>query len=204
MIPYLLLLLSQQPLDITPKAGFGGWVRGVLTPSTAQPQTELTQPSPWTVESGVLRGAGDKAGHEWLRYDREIGDFSLSIEWRLAKLDGTPRYNSGVFVRNSRFGDIWHQVQIGPPDNAGYFFQTTPVDGLMKRVTYKDSQKSVKVNPPGEWNRYEIEATGCRMSVKVNGQPSSEIEDCILKRGYLGVEAEGYAIEFRNIRLSDR
>lgn len=194
---------AQDWLDITPKPGLAGWSRGVLTPSANQPWTNLVEPSPWSVEEGVLNARGSKAGHEWLRYDRELGDFELTVEWRLAKLDGAPRYNSGVFVRNSRYADIWHQVQIGPPDNAGYLFQVSLQDGVFVRTVFKDKQQPVKVNPPGEWNRYDIRVEGCRYTIRVNGQLSQQVEDCALKRGYLGLEAEGFDIEFRNIRLRE-
>ncbi len=189
--------------EITPKPGLEGWSRGVLSPSANQPWTNLVEPSPWSVEGGVLHARGSKAGHEWLRYDRELGDFTLSVEWRLTKVDGAPRYNSGVFVRNSRYGDIWHQAQIGVPDNAGYFFQVTLEEGVPKRTTYKDKQTPVTVNPPGEWNRYDIQVKGCHFAVTVNAKPSSEVDDCTLRRGYIGLEAEGFDIEFRNIRLQE-
>lgn len=196
-------VLAQDWQDITPRPGLAGWSRGVLTPSVNQPWTNLVEPSPWSAEQGVLRVRGSKAGHEWLRYDRELGDFELSLEWRFVQLDGAPRYNSGVFVRNSRSADIWHQVQIGPPDNAGYLFQVSLQDGVFVRTTFKDQQKPVTVHPAGEWNRYDVRVEGCRYTVRVNGELSQEVEDCALRRGYIGLEAEGFDIEFRNIRLRE-
>jgi hypothetical protein len=189
--------------DITPKPDLGGWSRGVLTPSANQPWTNLVEPSPWSVEGGVLQARGSKAGHEWLRYDRELGDFELSVEWRLAKLEGEPRYNSGVFVRNSRYADIWHQVQVGGPDSAGFLFQVSLQDGVFTRTSFKEQQKPVTVHPAGEWNRYDIRVAGCKYNIRVNGELSQEVEDCALKRGFIGLEAEGFDIEFRNIRLRE-
>jgi hypothetical protein len=150
-----------------------------------------------------LHCQGDQAGHELLRLDRELGDFTLSAEWRLAKRDGAPRYNSGILVRNTKEGDLWHQAQIGAPDNAGFFFFVTLVDGAQKRTTLKDQRLPAVIHPPGEWNRYEIRAEGCRLTLWANGQKASELEDCALRRGWLGFEAEGYEIEFRNLRLRE-
>jgi hypothetical protein len=197
----LALMLSQQPaeIDLLPPPDFKGWTRIGIPPSLP-----LSPASPWSVRGDVLHCAGDKAGHELLRYDRELGDFDLSVEWRLAQREGSPRYNSGILVRNTKEGDLWHQAQIGAPDNAGFFFYVTLIDGAMKRVTLKDQRKPVEIRAPGEWNRYRIRAEGCRLTLEVNGQAASELDDCAIRRGWLGFEAEGYEIEFRKLLLRER
>jgi len=196
------MLLAQEPaggeIDLLPPPDFAGWTRIGIPASTP-----LHPSSPWSVRGRVLHCQGDQAGHEMLRYDRELGDFLLSVEWRLAPRDGTPRYNSGILVRNTKEGDLWHQAQIGAPENAGFFFYVTLIDGAQQRVNLKQQRRPVTIHPPGEWNRYEIRATGCRLSLLVNGQPASELEDCALRRGWMGLEAEGYEIEFRNLRLRE-
>ncbi len=207
MLPFILNSLTiwlgqnpaaPSPLNLLPPPDLAGWTRIGIPASLP-----LQQPSPWSVRGEILHCQGDRAGHEMLRYDRELGDFELSLEWRLAKREGTPRYNSGVLVRNTKEGDLWHQAQIGAPDNAGFFFFVTLIDGAPKRITLKDQRRPVTVQPPGEWNRYEIRAQGCRLSLTVNGEPASELEDCALRRGWLGLEAEGYEIEFRRLRLTE-
>jgi len=35
----------------------------------------------------------------------------------------------------------------------------------------------------------------------VNGEVVNELPECGLRRGYVGLEAEGYEITFRNLRL---
>ena len=55
--------------------------------------------------------------------------------------------------------------------------------------------------PVGEWNTYEIRAAGKHITLWVNGGVTNEFTECETPRGYFGVEAEGFAIEFRNIQL---
>ena len=55
--------------------------------------------------------------------------------------------------------------------------------------------------PPGEWNQWEVTCIGPKLSLKVNGELAWEIEDFKPASGRLGFEAEGHAIDFRNIRI---
>ena len=51
--------------------------------------------------------AGD-GQHEWLRNDQEFGDVILQVEWRFTPKDDPSykRYNSGIGVRLSKYGEI--------------------------------------------------------------------------------------------------
>ncbi len=168
------------------------------------PPTEpLAQTSPWKpVEAGVLICEGDRAGHEWLRLDREFGDFVLHVEWRFTEVQGEPRYNSGIFVRNSADATIWHQAQTGSAA-GGFLFGDTLVSGVKERINLREQMKEQRVRPAGEWNTYEIRAEGKRITLWVNGAVTSELTDCEIARGYIGLEAEGYRIEFRNVKIKE-
>ena len=61
----------------------------------------------------------------------------------------------------------------------------------------------VAVHGPGEWNTYEITCTGSRIVVRTNGLVSSIADNCRVPEGAVGFESEGYAIEFRNIKLKE-
>jgi hypothetical protein len=58
-----------------------------------------------------------------------------------------------------------------------------------------------RVKPPGEWNVYEIRVVGKNATLWVNGAVASELPGLEVPRGYFGVEAEGYRVEFRNLQL---
>jgi hypothetical protein len=61
----------------------------------------------------------------------------------------------------------------------------------------------MRVRPAGEWNTYEVTAKGRTLSVWVNGGVTSEFTGCEVPKGYIGLEAEGWPIEFRNIKLKE-
>ncbi|MCB0108478.1 MAG: DUF1080 domain-containing protein [Caldilineaceae bacterium] len=57
------------------------------------------------------------------------------------------------------------------------------------------------VHPPGAWNHYEITCIGPTIVVRTNGTVSSITDNCQVREGAIGFESEGYAIEFRKIRV---
>ena len=57
------------------------------------------------------------------------------------------------------------------------------------------------VHPPVAWNRYEITCIGPTIIVRTNGTVSSITDNCQVREGAIGFESEGYAIEFRKIRV---
>ena len=182
-------------IDLFPDARFSHWTRRPFPPGGV-----LAEPSQWKVDPAtrvlICEGTG---GHEVLRYDREFGDFVFHVEWRFTKLPGEPRYNSGVFIRNNADGGVWHQAQTGPA--GGFLFAVTPVKGVNQRISFQKQMKENRVKPVGEWNTYEITAKGRAIALDVNGATVSEFTECDVPKGYVGLEAEGYRIEFRNIRI---
>ena len=143
--------------------------------------------------------SGD-GGHEWLRWDRELGDYVFSVEWRFTpRGPEEKRYNSGIGVRLSKFGELWVQAQTGL--TGGYLFGVNFLDGMLQTFNYSQKMIENRVKPAGEWNRYEITARGDRVTLDVNGKVVSELNSCGLRRGYLGLEAEFYEITFRNLKL---
>jgi len=180
-------------IDIMPDASFKGWTR--LPFGNSDPLAERSQ---WRVVNRVLICEGD-GGHEWLRWDRELGDFIFQAEWRLPKLPGEPRYSSGILVRASADGKLWHQAQVGS-SSGGYLFGETLVGGAVKRINLRKDGPTL-VRPAGEWNLSELRAAGRTITLTVNGEVASEFTECEVPRGYIGLEAEGYRIEFRNLRV---
>ena len=176
-------------------------MRGPLGPAGQLRAGDMNEPSPWKLDAAgeILSCEGDRVGHEWLRWGQELGDFLAHVEWRFIKVDGEARYNSGVFARTSADGSIWHQAQavIG----GGYLFGATPVNGTVQRVNLREKMTENRIKPAGEWNTYEFRVAGKQIALWVNGAVTSEFAECEVPRGYFGVEAEGFRVEFRNIQL---
>lgn len=184
--------------DLMPDEKFSDWKRIVLPP-----EMELRKASPWSVnrQTGTLVCDGEQA-KEMLLHRTQRLDGVLHIEWRFVKKEGMPEYNSGVYVRCSPDGKIWHQVQVAHTGKApmmGDLFGETLADGKLTRVV-KTGVGHKLVKPPGEWNTYEITCTGKVISVWINGRTAIEWKDCPVTAGLLGVQAEYHDIEFRNIK----
>src|SRR4051812_39146906 len=187
---------STEAVDILPNETLQGWTR-IPIPAISGLNPKLQ----WRVDKAqqALICVGD-GGHEWLRYDRELGDFELQVDWRFTpRTEGEKRYNSGIGVRMSRYGEIWHQAQTGT--TGGYLFGETFTDGLFRRVNLSKDVKENRVKPVGECNHYDVRAQGDRITLAINGAVVNELSGVGLRRGYIGFEAEGYEITFRNIRL---
>jgi len=60
------------------------------------------------------------------------------------------------------------------------------------------------LKPDGEWNEYCIKIVGPRIEVRLNGELVSTSDSADqLERGYIGLQAEDGAHEYRNFRLKD-
>jgi hypothetical protein len=183
-------------LDILPPADLKGWYR-VPVPPTGQLGREQ-----WHVdaEKRVLICDGD-GGHDMLLFDKEMGDAIFHFECCYTKIEGKTGYNSGAYVRNSKNGAIWHQAQFGDAKDGYLFGQTLGTDSQKKSFNLKKQVTDMRVKPAGEWNTLELTARGKVLTLWVNGAVTCQFEDCGSEKGYLGLEGEGYRIEFRNLKV---
>ncbi len=54
-----------------------------------------------------------------------------------------------------------------------------------------------------EWNAWRVLASGERMTLWCNGKKAWEVTEFNVPRGYLGLQAEGQVMEFRNLRIKE-
>ena len=182
--------------DIMPDASFKGWTRLPFMVTTP-----MNPASQWKVDTAnkLLICEGDK-GHEWLRYDKELANSIIHVEWRFVPIAGGKGYNSGVMARNNADGTIWHQAQVGDA-SGGFLMGATLVNGASQRINLRAQMKENAVKAAGEWNTYEIRSDGPKMTLWVNGVVTTEITNLEVTKGFSGLEGEGYLIQFRNIKL---
>jgi hypothetical protein len=81
-------------------------------------------------------------------------------------------------------------------------FGTNLVDGAIKSFNLRNQMKENRVKPAGEWNHFIIRVQGDTVTLDVNGMVVSEVHGIALRRGYIGLEAEGFEVAFRNIKLT--
>lgn len=182
--------------DILPPADLKGWFRVPVPPTGKLGRDQ------WHVdtEKKLLICDGD-GGHDMLLFDREIGDAVFHFEFCYTKIEGKTGYNSGAYVRNSRDGAIWHQAQFGDAKDGFLFGQTQGEGGQKKGFNLRSRVTENRVKPAGEWNTFEVTARGKVLTLWVNGAVTCQFEDCGREKGYLGLEGEGYRIEFRNLKV---
>lgn len=185
-----------QKVNLFPADAEKAWTRVAIPPT--HPVSDVAQ---WHIDAArrtiVCDGNG---GHEWLRFNRELGDFEFHVKWRFTPVEGTPKYNSGVFFRNNEDGTIWHQAQTTL--DGGYIFGLTPIDGKPTRFNLQKDMKENRVKPAGEWNTYDIRCVGKTCTLAVNGELVNTVETGVTK-GYVGLESEGYQITFTDFELKE-
>ena len=158
---------------------FTGWRFG-----DESPPKEL--PGNWKVEDGVIKVTGGGKPH--LASAHEFGDFELRLQWRGVKAG----YNSGLFVRS---GTSVGANQINLAHKSEGAFLGGKVQGA-KAVG--ELQK-----PAGEWNDWRVIAVGEKITFWCNETLAWEGKGFVPAKGYLGLQAEGAAMEFRNIRIRE-
>jgi len=183
-----------EPGDILPDESLKGWTRIPIPPVDG-----LKPKMQWRVDgaqhSVICSGDG---GHEWLRYDQELSDYDLQLDWRFTpRAPDERRYNSGIGIRLSRYGELWVQAQA----LTGYLFGQNFTDGTIQGFNLSQEVKTNRVKPAGEWNHYEVRVHGDRVTLTVNGEVINEVRGIGLRRGYIGLEAEGFEITFKNVKL---
>ena len=147
----------------------------------------------FVVEDGVIK---HNEGRGWLRSDKEYADFIVRLEFRFMK----PKQDGGVFLRSGQEGKNWpnqkYEVQVENTRRMAMIF------GAKHDLNVELVQKVLK--PVGEWNAYDIKIVGSRIEVRLNDELVTTSDSATsLKRGYLGLQGEDGAHEYRNIRIKD-
>ncbi|MFC9076979.1 ThuA domain-containing protein [Streptomyces sp. NPDC057062] len=131
--------------------------------------------------------------------------YSLKLDWKTAGDD-----NSGVFVGFPPSDDPWSAV-----DN-GYEVQIDATDvpekttGSVYGFRSADLKKRDRaLNPPGEWNTYEIRVEGEHLGVWLNGVKINDFTNTdparSLRDGHVGIQNHGSGdeVSFRDIRIKE-
>ncbi|MFP3986843.1 ThuA domain-containing protein [Streptomyces sp. E11-3] len=151
-------------------------------------------------DDGTLRSVGGM-GLFWYE-GQEFDSYSLKLDWRMTGDD-----NSGVFVGFPASDDPWsavrngYEVQIDATDapekttGAVYGFQSADI-----------AARDRALNPPGEWNTYELRVEGERLRIWLNGTLINDFTNTDQARslpGHIGIQnhGDGDDVSFRDIRV---
>jgi type 1 glutamine amidotransferase len=136
---------------------------------------------------------------------KEFRSYSLKLDWRL-----TGDSNSGVIVGFPATSDpdaalnTGYEVQIDATDAAD---KTT---GAIYGFRAADlAARDAALNPPGQWNTYELLVEGERLQVFLNGTRINDFTNTdpvrSLQQGYIGIQnhGSGDVVSFRNVRIKE-
>ncbi|MFJ5275269.1 ThuA domain-containing protein [Streptomyces parvulus] len=191
------------------------WAAG-LTDADCRPETGYTPlfdgssttgwrqagPGGFTLADSTLTSEGG-LGMLWYSAQEFTGDYSLKLDWRAAGDD-----NSGVFLGFPASDDPWSAV------NNGYEIQIDATDspdrttGAVYGFRSADiAARDAALNPPGEWNTYELRVTGERLEIFLNSRKINDFTNTdparSLRQGHIGLQNHGAGdeVSFRNIRI---
>ena len=147
---------------------------------------DVAEPDNWKVANGVIQLSGGGKPH--LATAKEYADFEMRFEWRSVKKS----YNSGFFIRS---GKNLGSNQLNLAKGSEGAFIGGKVEGA-KAVG--DLQK-----PAEEWNEWRVLAQGEKITFWCNDKLAWEGTGLKPASGFIGLQAEGAAMEFRNLRLRE-
>lgn len=161
----------------------------------------------WKVENGLLRCTGE--GRGYARTTMAYGDYKLRLEWRWPGKEG----NSGVMIHIVNGDLLWPksieaQLRSGRAGEFASFSDARSNEEIVSRNPNGVSTGRLPrpgpsmENPVGEWNVYEVVAAGETITLLVNGTEVNKLTGVKPSAGMIGFQAEGAAIDFRNIILT--
>jgi len=144
----------------------------------------------WSIKEGAV---GVSSGEKGLLCTTvPFDNYVLKVDFRAAK--GT---NSGVFLRTAPvvgMDDIktkCYELNIAPPDNP------FPTGSFVGRQKAKEVPERAD-----EWQTFEVTLEGGKATVKLNGEEVLTYDDpAPIGRGFIGLQLNTGAVEFKNIKL---
>ena len=205
------LLATRVPVVASDKNGMETIVHqndlnGWRVEGTARFDEKTGQHPVWTVANGEVFCAGH--GFGYLRYDKELADFVVSLEFKAG-----PNTNSGIGLRGIEYSDRDLNTR---PSIAGFELQI--LDDVYKQPTTDSSgalyryvaPKTNAIRKAGEWNQLVITCRGPKIIAELNGQTVQDFDQKSMPKtankplsGYLSLQNHGGQIVFRNVRLKE-
>ena len=143
----------------------------------------------FVVTNGNLRLV---TGMGWLRTQKQYGDFVLEAEWRAL----VSEYDSGFFIRAGLEGNPW------PKDGWQVNLNRSALGALVRGYKTVVPAETPPM-PLNQWVKFRMEVRGRKISLDVDGERAWEFKELDADRGYIGIQVEGKAFDFRNIRIQE-
>lgn len=165
----------------------------------------------FSVKEGAILADGASG---WLKSERAYANFRLRFQFRFVTPDGSS--NGGVFVRtpaNTNFARGWpgNSFELEVRDMTTSRALSPPWMGQFLRLgsapeggAWFDSDLASRAfKKTGEWQSGEIVADGDRLIGFINGKQVSSADGVSNLDGYIGLQAEVGALEYRAIEIQE-
>lgn len=149
---------------------------------------------------GAMACKGKPAGY--IRTEAQYDNFVLRLQMR-----HHVKCNAGVLVRVHGEDKVWpnsiecqgQKDSMGDIWNIGQF----PMKAAAERTRGRHTAKLHPTNekPVGQWNNYEVYLNKGDLVIKVNGLVQNTATDCKELPGWIALQSEGGALDYRNIVL---
>ena len=144
----------------------------------------------WELEDDAVRA---DSGRGFLVTPRSYGDFELTLEFWVDE-----PANSGIFVRcadaQSVRDDNSYEVNI---------FDTRADQTYRTGGIVHFAAPTSVINAGGRWNTYEIRAEGTRLTVRLNGTQTVDMNDSTYASGPIALQYGAGVVKFRNVRIRE-
>jgi hypothetical protein len=167
----------------------------------------------FTVKDGIIVCTGIPTGV--LRSDKQYENFILELEWKHLK----PKGNSGLFIWSDPLPvtgkPFTRSIEVQILDGLETKNYTSHGDVFaIQGATMKPDRphpagwmrclpSEQRCKPAGEWNHYRVECNNGALKLAVNGKVVSGASECLPRKGYICLEAEGSETHFRNIKIKE-
>jgi hypothetical protein len=143
----------------------------------------------FTATNGIIHMA---KGAGWLRTERQYTNCVFEAEWRALETN----YNSGFYLRARLDGKPF------PTDGWQVNLKANALGSLVKGSTTV-LPTSTAMRPLNQWFKFRMEVRGRKLTLDADGQRVWEFNEIDADHGYLGLQSEGMAFDFRNLRVQE-
>ncbi len=161
----------------------------------------------WIVEDGMLVGRSPGIQHnDFLATTKTYRDFILRFQVRL--IEG--RGNSGVQFRSKRVPPPSHEVSGYQADISAGWWGKLYDESRRNRVLAGPPQEVLdKALKPTDWNDYEVQAVGDKITLRLNGVTTVEYieaDTSLAREGIIATQVHSggpMEVQFQNIRIKE-
>ena len=175
----------QAERTIAAQAG-GGWT--TLFDGSSLDGWNVLGDANWELADGAVQA---DSGRGFLVTADSYADFELTLEFWVDE-----PANSGIFIRCADSQSV--------ADSNSYevnIYDTRPDQTYRTGGIVHFAAPTSVINSAGRWNTYEIRAEGPRLTIRLNGTLTVDMEDSTYASGAIALQYGAGVVKFRNVRI---